>query len=86
MKQPRSATPTGVDFVPDWFRKSPRNVPNLRASVRHPASAATTEIPAICRQKVTDKIAAFPLAMQKVEGSSPFSRFKESPANERLSF
>ena len=23
--------------------------------------------------------------MQKVEGSSPFSRFKESPANERLS-
>jgi len=68
-----------LEFVPDWFRKPARNVPNLRASDSPSCGAPTAKIRAVCRQKVGSVLLAWPLAMQKVEGSSPFSRLYRSP-------
>jgi hypothetical protein len=64
-----------LEFVPDSFRKPARNQRNLRASDSRLWGMVSAEIVAICRQKVDAMSLAVPFAMQKVEGSSPFSRF-----------
>jgi hypothetical protein len=42
-------------------------------------SALDTEKPAVCRHILEESAAPALLAMQKVEGSNPFSRFTKGP-------
>jgi hypothetical protein len=66
--------------VDDWLTQPWQNAPKSD----NPHEAPTARHCLICRQKAHEPGSPRLLAMQKVEGSSPFSRLK-MPANRRFS-
>jgi hypothetical protein len=82
LPEPTPGPRTRAPSLRDHYEEAARNEPNLRAPLQGGVPCPSRQKGLICREKGGQVTREAPLAMQKLKGTSPFSRSQKSPARQ----